>query len=93
MEAARIIEANGRSTELRTQLQQMWGSVADGWAAHSAFVSERGAGVTQTLLELAAPRPGERVLELACGAGDVGIAAAALVEPRARSCCRMLRPR
>jgi len=81
MEAARIIEGTDGGTELRTQLQQMWGSVADGWAAHSAFVSERGAGVTQTLLELAAPRPGERVLELACGAGDVGIAAAALVSP------------
>ena len=31
------------------------------------------------LLELSAPRPGERVLELACGAGGVGLAAAALV--------------
>ena len=58
----------------------MWGSVAGGWAAHAAFVDgARRAASRETLLELAAPRPGERVLELACGAGDVGIAAAALV--------------
>jgi cyclopropane fatty-acyl-phospholipid synthase-like methyltransferase len=39
------------------------------------------AAVTATLLELSTPRPGERVLELACGAGGAGIAAAKLVGP------------
>ena len=41
----------------------------------------RGAAITAKLLQLSAPRPGERVLELACGAGGVGIAAAELVGP------------
>jgi SAM-dependent methyltransferase len=59
----------------------MWGSVAGGWAEHAEFVESRGAQVTAALLELAAPRPGERVLELACGAGGVGLAAAPLVGP------------
>jgi SAM-dependent methyltransferase len=59
----------------------MWGSAAGGWAAHADFVSTRGAELTRTLLELASPKPGARVLELACGTGDVGIAAASLVAP------------
>ena len=84
MEAASIIEKpDGRAgtDELRAQLRQMWGSVAGGWAEHAEFVESRGARVTATLLELAAPGPGERVLELACGAGGVGLAAAPLVGP------------
>src|SRR5438477_10375446 len=54
----------------------MWSSVAAGWAEHAAFVEARGAGVTAKLLGLVSPQPGERLLELACGAGGVGIAAA-----------------
>jgi SAM-dependent methyltransferase len=79
VEAASIIESADEGAELRAELHRMWGSVAGGWAAHADFVSARGAGITRTLLALAAPQPGERVLELACGAGDVGIAAAELV--------------
>ena len=48
----------------------MWGAVAPGWAEHADYVDERGAELTEELLELAAPRPGERVLELA--AAQVG---------------------
>ena len=56
----------------------MWASVAPAWAEHA---DSRGAAVTAKLLELTAPRSGERVLELACGPGGVGIAAAELVGP------------
>jgi SAM-dependent methyltransferase len=54
----------------------MWGSVAGGWAKHSDYVDARGAGVAEAMLDLTAPRPGDRVLELACGTGSVGLAAA-----------------
>jgi SAM-dependent methyltransferase len=54
----------------------MWGSVAGGWAEHSDYVDARGAPVTEAMLDLTAPRPGERVLELACGSGGTGLAAA-----------------
>jgi SAM-dependent methyltransferase len=67
--------------ELRTHLHAMWGSVAGGWAEHAEFADARGAAVTEELLELAAPKPGEGVLELACGPGGAGLAAARQVDP------------
>lgn len=65
--------------EQRARLHRMWGSVSGGWDEHAAFVETRGARITERLLELAAPARGERVLELGCGAGGVGIEAAKLV--------------
>jgi ubiquinone/menaquinone biosynthesis C-methylase UbiE len=67
--------------ELREALRAMWASVAGSWEEHAAFVDERGAAATERMLELAAPAPGDRVLELACGPGGTGLAAAARVEP------------
>jgi len=66
---------------LRAQLHGMWASVAPSWGEHADYADTRGAAVTAGMLELSAPRPGDRVLELACGAGGVGIAAAQLVGP------------
>jgi SAM-dependent methyltransferase len=76
MEAASIAAA---PDGLGQQLQRMWGAVAPGWEQHAEWVDERGAALTDRMLELAAIRPGQRVLELACGAGGVGIAVAPLV--------------
>jgi enediyne biosynthesis protein CalE5 len=67
--------------QLRAQLHGMWASVAPAWGEYADYADTRGAPVTAKLLELSAPRPGERVLELACGPGGVGIAAAQLVGP------------
>jgi SAM-dependent methyltransferase len=67
--------------ELRTQLHGMWASVADGWGQHADYADARGAEVAAKMLELTDPRPGERVLELACGPGGMGIAAAKRVAP------------
>jgi SAM-dependent methyltransferase len=66
---------------LRAQLHQMWSGVAGAWGAHVAYVDARGQHVTDRLLELVQPRPGERVLELACGTGGPGLDAAPLVAP------------
>jgi enediyne biosynthesis protein CalE5 len=67
--------------DIRTRVHEMWASVADQWGAHADYIDTRGAELTARLLALTAPQPGERVLELACGTGGVGIAAAELVGP------------
>jgi SAM-dependent methyltransferase len=66
---------------LRAQLHQTWSGVAGAWAAHVHYVDARGQHVTDRMLELSRPRPGERVLELACGTGGPGLDAAPLVAP------------
>src|SRR5262245_13554024 len=75
MQAVRVVH------DLRAHLRGMWEGVADAWGEHADYIDERGAEVTARMLELAGPRPGDRVLELACGPGSVGIAAAPLVDP------------
>jgi SAM-dependent methyltransferase len=67
--------------ELRGQLHRMWSGVAGAWGEHAAFVDARGAVVTERMLELAELKPGQRVLELACGPGGTGLAAAERVGP------------
>jgi len=67
--------------DLRAGLHSMWGSVATGWAEHADFVDGRAQALTDRLLELAAPQSGDRVLELACGPGGLGLAAAERVAP------------
>jgi SAM-dependent methyltransferase len=75
-------DAPGSGTDdLRGHLRDMWASVAGSWAAHAGYVDARGADVTEAMLNLVSPQPGQRVLELACGPGSVGLAAAARVAP------------
>lgn len=81
MEARAAVEQSERGDDLRAHLQGMWAGVAGSWAEHADYVDARGASIRETMLELWAPRPGERVLELACAAGGVGLAAAELVGP------------
>jgi SAM-dependent methyltransferase len=81
MEAKAIIQPD-RTDQLRAHLHAVWGSVAGGWREHADWVDNRGGVVTAEMLRLTAPRAGERVLELACGAGGLGLATADLVGPR-----------
>jgi SAM-dependent methyltransferase len=77
METATVMQTE----EVRAHLRTMWGRVAGGWAEHAAFVDTRAAAMTERLLELARPERGARVLELAAGAGGVGLVAAGRVGP------------
>jgi ubiquinone/menaquinone biosynthesis C-methylase UbiE len=67
--------------EIRAHLHRMWGSVAPGWSQNAEFADARGAAVTDRMLELVDLRPGDRVLELACGPGGVGLATAQRLSP------------
>jgi SAM-dependent methyltransferase len=67
--------------EIRARLRGMWASVAPAWGEHAAYADARGAALTEHMLDLSLPQPSERVLELACGPGGLGLAAAERVAP------------
>jgi SAM-dependent methyltransferase len=62
-------------------LHDMWANVAGSWAEHAAYVDARAERLTSAMLERSAVQAGDRVLELACGPGGLGLAAARLVAP------------
>jgi len=62
-------------------VHQMWAAVAGAWGEHADYVDAAADAMTLRMLDLTRPRPGERVLELACGAGGLGLAAAERVGP------------
>ncbi len=66
---------------LRDVMQAMWSGVAPSWDAYADFVEARGAAVTETMLEATGIGPGTSVLELACGTGGLGLAAARRAGP------------
>ena len=68
--------------------QQQWGDSADRWA-RAAEEEDTGASAEAAawMLEVASPEPGERILELACGAGRVGLQAASRVTPDGTVIC------
>jgi ubiquinone/menaquinone biosynthesis C-methylase UbiE len=70
------IEVESAEDEKRTHIHRLWAAVAGSWAEHVEYTDARSAHEAELMLDLAAPGPGERVLELACGAGGLGLAAA-----------------
>jgi SAM-dependent methyltransferase len=75
-------------SEYREASRQQWSDAATSWA-RAAEEEETGASAEATRWMLAAAdlRPGERVLELACGAGRVGLQAASRVGPDGTVLC------
>jgi ubiquinone/menaquinone biosynthesis C-methylase UbiE len=70
--------------EIRGRVHRMWGAVAESWGEHADSVEVRAAEMTRLMIEAVAPVPGEEVLELACGAGGLGLAISDLVAPGGR---------
>ncbi len=66
---------------IRGAVHGMWDGVAGQWAERADEVEERGVVMTAAMLERAELHPGDEVLELACGPGGAGLAAAARVGP------------
>ena len=83
-----MVEQSDERDALRARLAAMWASVAGGWVQHAEYADARGAQSAQRMLELARVSAGDRVLELACGPGGLGLAAAQRVGPAARWCSR-----
>jgi SAM-dependent methyltransferase len=76
-----MVEQSDARDALRARLAGMWGAVAGGWAQHAEYADVRGAQSAERMLELADVGTGDRVLELACGPGGLGLAAAERVAP------------
>ena len=89
MEARSVVDqSDGRSDraaknvdDVRAHVHGMWAAVAGSWAEHAEYADVRGAKAAEQMLDLSMPQPGERVLELACGPGGLGLAAAERVAP------------
>lgn len=60
-----------------------WEASAPGWARWSAAFDATARPVSEWMLERLDPRPGETVVELAAGTGDVGYAVAQRLAPYA----------
>ncbi|WP_238342852.1 class I SAM-dependent methyltransferase [Nocardioides cynanchi] len=62
----------------------MWSAVAGSWAEYADDTDARHAPETAAMLAATAPVPGDHVLELAAGAGGLGLEVADLVAPGGR---------
>jgi SAM-dependent methyltransferase len=62
-------------------MSEMWDSVSQAWETNADFVDGHLADATLRMLDLAGVAEGGDVIELACGPGGAGLAAAARVGP------------
>ena len=71
----------------REALYACWESAAAGWGRQAAPFGEQNAAVARWMIEAAQLGPGQRVLDLAAGPGEVGFMAAPLLEPGGTLIC------
>ena len=65
----------------RRESRAGWSDAAAAWGAAADAHTSATMPVADALIDLVAPQPGQQVLELACGPGDVGLLLAELVLP------------
>ena len=76
------LEEQPPAEEVRHQMRERWGKAAGGWRERRAAGGRPSEDVvTDTLLALAGIAPGQRVLDMACGAGNPAFAIAERVGP------------
>lgn len=77
-----MITATGSHDIQNTAQQAFWsGGPGEAWVAHQAQLDELHAPVSDRLIRAAAPGPGERVLDIGCGAGATCLLAGPLTAP------------
>jgi SAM-dependent methyltransferase len=72
------------SERLSPESPASWDEVAGGWARRRELVWRISRSLSERLLELLDPQPGDTVLELAAGPGDTGFLAAERIAPSGR---------
>jgi ubiquinone/menaquinone biosynthesis C-methylase UbiE len=65
----------------RQENRRRWQSVAAGWEKHADALRRDTMPVTSWMIDAIEPQPGNDLLELAAGIGDVGFLAAELIQP------------
>jgi hypothetical protein len=69
---------------VKAQQRAGWGTQAQQWYAELEVIERQWGVLSDGRLELARVTAGDRVLDLACGAGDPALAAAGRVGPSGR---------
>lgn len=54
---ARPTSGSAAASEIRARLHGMWAAVAPAWGEHARYADERGAVLTERMLELSTPDP------------------------------------
>jgi SAM-dependent methyltransferase len=74
----------GRTASATDESFEGWEASAGGWERRRAFVWEASRKVSERLVDLLDPQPGQSLLELAAGTGDTGFLAAERIRPAGR---------
>ena len=74
-------------SEHRTESRRRWSASAAGWSRRADQLRAATMPVSERMIELVDPRPGQTLLELAAGIGDVGFLAAPRLEPGGTLIC------
>jgi SAM-dependent methyltransferase len=69
------------SGDFRSESRRRWGDSAAGWRRRADQMRMATMPVSARMVELVAPKPGDALLELAAGIGDVGFLASPMLEP------------
>jgi ubiquinone/menaquinone biosynthesis C-methylase UbiE len=69
------------AADMKSKEFQSWSSVAPGWRKHDERLTGAFDGVSTALLDKAGIKPGDHVLDVACGTGEPAIPAAQRVGP------------
>jgi ubiquinone/menaquinone biosynthesis C-methylase UbiE len=68
----------------RKQSLATWGEMAPGWEARNEWMIEVAGSVNEWILDNGGPSPGQTILDIAAGPGDLGLRAADRVSPDGR---------
>jgi len=82
--AASVYHRAVAGEDYRRVSYDVWQRMAEGWDRDRRWVWDASHAVGEWMIEALDPQPGETILELAAGAGDTGLAAAAIVGDEGR---------
>ncbi len=80
------------ASDYRSESRKRWARQATGWSRRADHLRDATMPVTTAMIEALAPQPGDDVLELAAGIGDVGFMVAEMIKPGGTLVCSDFAP-